>query len=117
MTERPRIRTYRLVGKTAVPCGDFVAGFVERMMSAQETGEDPWRVAFTAIGGKKSVSTVFLGMDHSYFGGEPRIFETAVFNGETNVEIVSRCATWEQAEVMHEQAVLAAKTSHLKVIK
>lgn len=117
MTERPRIRSYRLVGKTAVPCDDFIGGFTERMMSAQETGGDPWRVAFTAIDGKKSVSTVFLGMDHNYFGGEPRIFETAVFNGETRAEIFGRCATWEQAEAMHEQAVLAAKTSHLKVIK
>lgn len=115
MTDRPRILTYRLVGKTAVPCDDFVGGFTERMMSAQETGDDPWRVAFTAIGGKKSVSTVFLGLDHNFFGGEPRIFETAVFGGAT--EIFGRCATWEQAEEMHEQAVLAAKTSHLKVIK
>jgi hypothetical protein len=35
----------------------------------------------TEIGNVK-ISTVFLGLDHSYFAGPPILFETMVFGGE-----------------------------------
>lgn len=47
------------------------------------------------------VSTVFLGLDHSFVGGEPLLFETMVFDGPLDGE-QDRCSTWEQAEAMHE---------------
>lgn len=49
------------------------------------------------------VSTVFLGLDHSFGGGTPLLFETMIFGGE-NDEYCDRCETWEQAEEMHKKA-------------
>lgn len=47
------------------------------------------------------VSTVFLGLDHSFGGGgPPLLFETMVFDGPLNGEM-ERCSTWEQAEAQH----------------
>lgn len=47
------------------------------------------------------VSTVFLGLDHRYFGGgPPMVFETMVFvNGE--FEDCVRYASWDDAEAGH----------------
>jgi hypothetical protein len=64
---------------------------------------DPWRVALTTVG-KVDISTVFLGLDHNFFGGKPLLFETMVFGGE-NDEYQNRCSTWEEAEAMHQVAV------------
>lgn len=42
------------------------------------------RVALTRLpGGKKYVSTVWLGLNHSFDGGDPKIFETMVFSRDT----------------------------------
>ena len=43
------------------------------------------RVAITEIG-KITVSTVFLGCDHSFGRGQPILFETVVFGGPLNEE-------------------------------
>ena len=48
-----------------------------------------------------TVSTVFIGLDHSFGGGEPVLFETMVFGGPLDGEM-DRCSTWEGAEKMHE---------------
>lgn len=50
------------------------------------------------------VSTVFLAIDHSYFGGTPQLFETMIFGGEHN-EYCERYATWEEAEAGHQRAI------------
>lgn len=39
------------------------------------------RVALDTLPGGIVVSTVWLGIDHNYFGGAPLIFETMVFPG------------------------------------
>lgn len=46
------------------------------------------------------VSTVFLGIDHIFGDDPPILFETLVFGGTHDGEIV-RCETWEQAEAQH----------------
>lgn len=51
-----------------------------------------------------SVSTVFLGLDHSFFGGTPILFETMIFGGEHD-EYQERYATWEEAEAGHQRAI------------
>lgn len=51
--------------------------------------------------GQISISTVFLGIDHSFGEGEPLLFETMVFGGKLDQEM-DRCETWEAAEKMHE---------------
>ncbi|MFT3987228.1 hypothetical protein [Aestuariivirga sp.] len=59
-------------------------------------------VAKTTIGTAR-VSTVFLGLDHGE-NGEKHLFETMIFNGDRD-DYQTRCATWEQAEKMHADAV------------
>ena len=50
------------------------------------------------------VSTVFLGLDHRYGDGPPLLFETLVFNGELDGEMV-RYSTWDEAEIGHKEMV------------
>lgn len=52
------------------------------------------------------VSTVFLGLDHSFRdNGPPILFETMVFSDASDFEDLQciRYATWEEAEAGHEQ--------------
>ncbi len=63
----------------------------------------------TSIGTVK-ISTVFLGIDHSFDEGFPILFETMVFGGALNEEI-DRCSTWEGAEKMHELMCEKVKNS------
>lgn len=55
------------------------------------------------------VSTVFLGMDHSFTeGATPVLFETMVFGNNDWLEetdLTRRYETWEQAEEGHRQVV------------
>lgn len=52
--------------------------------------------------GTIDVSTVFLGLDHSFGRGPPMLFETMVFGGPLDHEC-ERCSTWEEAEQQHER--------------
>lgn len=47
------------------------------------------------------VSTVFLGLDHSFGSGPPLLFETMVFGGKLDGEM-DRYHTWQEAETGHE---------------
>lgn len=46
------------------------------------------------------ISTVFLGLDHSFGHGAPKLFETMVFGGALDKEMV-RYATWDEADNGH----------------
>ena len=59
--------------------------------------------------GDVRVSTVFLGLDHSFGFGPPLLFETMVFGGSLDQE-QDRYATWEAAEVGHKQMMERVKT-------
>jgi hypothetical protein len=61
------------------------------------------RVAYTVIG-EMYVSTVWLGLNHSFVDGPPEIFETMVFGGELDQE-QWRYSTIEQARAGHEDVV------------
>lgn len=62
-------------------------------------------VAQTELKDRKiKISTVFLGLDHSFGSGEPLLFETMIFGGMHDGH-QTRCSTWEQAEIMHKEAV------------
>ena len=52
------------------------------------------------------VSTVFLGIDHSFGHGPPLLFETMVFRSGSGEEM-DRCSTWDEAEAMHERMIEA----------
>jgi len=57
------------------------------------------------------ISTVFLGLDHSFGAkGPPILFETMVFGGEHD-QYCERCSTWEAAEIMHEKVIQMVKNS------
>lgn len=54
------------------------------------------------------ISTVFLGLDHNWFGKEPVLWETMTFsnNASFNHEVSCRCGgNREQAEAMHRTVV------------
>lgn len=52
------------------------------------------------------ISTVFLGFDHAFNGGDPLLFETMIFKDDGSFQDLygSRCSTWDSAEKMHEKA-------------
>jgi hypothetical protein len=58
------------------------------------------RVGDDTINGVR-VSTVFLGLDHSYGDGPPLLFETKAFGGDLD-EACERCSTLEEAKAQHE---------------
>jgi hypothetical protein len=93
-------------GKTPVPC-DLMT-----WATAFERRENR-RVAFDALPGGVSVSTVFLGLDHQFGGGPPLLFETMIFGGPQN-DYQERCSTWGEALVQHAKAVAVAKSEESK---
>lgn len=65
-------------------------------------------VASTKIGDVR-VSTVFLGIDHSFKSEGPLVlFETMIFGGPLD-QNEQRYSTWEEAERGHEEMVKRAK--------
>lgn len=82
---------YVLEGRRAVP--------VDLMTWARWLEKSDRVVAITERDGVK-VSTVFLGLDHSFGGGPPQIFETLVFEGDHDGDM-DRYSTWEEAEAGH----------------
>jgi len=69
--------------------------------------------------GNKRISTVFLGLDHSFcfdsiFGGKQLWFETMVFLiGSYQDEYMDRYATWDEAVIGHERIVEMVKSKIL----
>ena len=54
------------------------------------------------------ISTVFLGIDHSWNSDIPVLFETMVFRGKLDGE-QERYTTWEDAESGHKRMVQKVK--------
>jgi hypothetical protein len=69
---------------------------------------DTRRVDETYLNDDIRVSTVFLGLDHSFGHGPPLIFETMIFGGEHD-QAQWRYSTWEQAVKGHRIAVERAR--------
>lgn len=55
----------------------------------------------------KHVSTVWLGLNHNYFGGPPLVFETMVFDEPKGGHDIycDRYTTWDEALEGHKKAV------------
>lgn len=85
---------YILKGKTAVPC-DGLMDWAEWIEKGDRL------VAKTKVGNVAEVSTVFLGLDHSFGRGLPVLFETMVFGGKLDQQM-DRYHTWEEAELGHQ---------------
>lgn len=71
------------------------------------------RVAYDEIGDAK-VSTVFLGVDHNYDGGEPILFETMIFGGEFD-QYQERYCTYDEAVKGHNIACQMVTISNQNV--
>lgn len=70
--------------------------------------ESPNRIVAQTDIGRIQISTVFLGLNHRYFGdGPPLIFETMIFGGKHD-GYQSRSSTWEEAEKEHAEAIALA---------
>lgn len=104
-------------GRTPVACGgsDPAMRWARWFEAAtRNSGEnfDPAkptrRVAATTTASGAWVSTVFLGLDHRYFGeGPPLLFETMAFAGDDFDSYQARYSTWADAEAGHVLAVAA----------
>lgn len=104
---------YILEGKNVVQTEDTLAW-------AKWMEEADRRVARTELKNGLVVSTVFLGIDHSFSSkGEPILFETMVFNNKGKdkngfihdwLDYQERYHTWDEAENGHKIAV--AKFRH-----
>lgn len=76
-----------------------------------EENADKRRVAFAIIG-QCSVSTVFLGLDHSWGDGPPLLYETMIFDGE-GIDYQERYSTREEALAGHAHACEVAKEQNI----
>ena len=94
------ISKYILVGHTPKPVNDVLEW--GRWFEKADR-----HVAKTRVG-KVKISTVFLGLDHSFGGNTPILFETMIFGGKHN-DYQRRYATWEEAELGHSKAVTLVK--------
>lgn len=65
---------------------------------------DERRIVAKSMVGDAEVSTVFLGLDHSYMRGPRQVFETMIFGGQYD-GWQDRYATWDQATAGHAAAV------------
>src|SRR6185437_3643792 len=96
---------YILRGKEVVPCGD-VLEWGEWFQTAER------HVAKTQVG-PLTVSTVFLGLNHQFFGGAPLLFETMIFGSHAGDEYdesyQDRYSTWDEAVEGHATAVAVAE--------
>jgi len=104
---------YVLDGKTPVRESDLIKWAKWFETANRRVRNDVATVKFKGEKvGEVRVSTVFLGLDHSFGDGPPLLFETMVFGGPLDQEM-DRCSTWEAAEKMHEamceRVKLAAK--------
>lgn len=98
---KTKIGKYILKGQIAVACEDLVTW-------ATWFEQADRKVARTMVGDVR-ISTVFLGLDHSFFEhGPPTLFETMIFGGVHNQDMW-RYATWQEAEAGHKLAVALVK--------
>jgi hypothetical protein len=69
------------------------------------------RVAETIVAAGVRVSTVFLGLNHSFTPrAQPILFETMIFDGSKS-KYQERYCTWDEAEAGHERAVVFARAT------
>jgi hypothetical protein len=74
-----------------------------------ETSREARRVARTELpGGAGYISTIFLGLDHSFGDGRPVLFETMSFVGDEQEDWFSRYCTWDEALAGHKRTVAEA---------
>ena len=73
--------------------------------------KDPSRIIGSTHLEEYLISTVFLGIDHNFFGsGPPLLFETMIFGPPDDDELYqTRCCTYAEALEMHKRGIKHAK--------
>jgi hypothetical protein len=82
--------------------GEAVPATFEQWANWMETAGDTRRLGNDLIG-DVHVSTVFLGLDHSFSDGPPVLWETMIFGGEHD-QYQERYTSREDALAGHERA-------------
>lgn len=90
---------------------EFMDGFVEWAKVA-DMGHN--KVEFTEVTRDICISTVFLGIDHSFGDEDPVLFETMIFGGEFDQQM-TRTSTLEEAKSCHADAVSFVR-EHMKAV-
>lgn len=106
------MRKYILENKLSILCCDVIkwAEWFERAdrhVAKTDIGIPAWKYWLGKLLKIKNwepvqISTVFLGLDHSFGGDIPILFETMVFGGNYDMD-QERYATWDDAEKGHKQ--------------
>lgn len=79
---------------------------IDTMQWAMQFRDEDRVVAKTELPDGKTVSTVFLGLNHRFGDGPPLIFETMVFGPDSYIDMdCERYSTEEQAKAGHEAMV------------
>jgi hypothetical protein len=93
-------RWYRLEGKIPVPATE---NQFEEIFD-----EVTRRVGYAELPNGGSVSTVFLGLDHSHGGDKPVLFESMYFPNADGMQEddCERYHTWKEAEEGHRRMVI-----------
>lgn len=90
---------YLLYGKVVVPVQDLEEWY-------SKLTDEMRRIDFSSIVDKSGeivhISTVFLGIDYNYGGGDPILFETMIFYGPHD-GYQRRYHTYDEAENGHKQ--------------
>jgi hypothetical protein len=81
---------------------DVEVNGISKATCAEDLSKPRWQKQESV--GEANVSTVFLGLDHNFGGGQPVLFETMVFGGEHD-GYQSRACTYEEALAMHDRVV------------
>lgn len=79
---------------TPIRCADIIAWGTWMGAHLRERTIGKTRV------GDALVSTVFLGIDHAFLGGAPRLYETMIFGGVSD-RVCERCSTLAEATAQH----------------
>lgn len=87
--------------KNAIPCSDIE--YADQMKEMLKNGNTP-HVAKDDIG-DCWVSTIWLGMSHSYYDGPPLLFETMIEKDGKWLNYQKRYTTWKEAEEGHKTAI------------
>jgi hypothetical protein len=87
---------------------------LEQWAGSFQTRQDQKRVAETTLPNGRWVSTVWLGLDHSFGSGPPLIFETMVFpkEGEWGELDADRYSTEVDALAGHERMCAKLSVEH-----
>lgn len=82
----------------------------ERAARGQEFPEATLQVAFDELGDRPdTVSTVFLGLDHSWGRDSPLLFETMLFTDDNRDSSMWRYSSWDEALAGHAAVVAAVR--------